>query len=262
MKRKFWTTDAFKNLSKIWDHRLSQSGFTDIEKSIGSTRVLKQKANHCYCWTADPTTRFAKERYFQLISQYSQTEYFQDKVERLVLQRRSQGHSIKSICVELKQLNERHYRNTISNIIKKYEIRWGMREVSILRFHGGQLPQRYLNFILAKWTRSYRLGNDYIKLIDQNSYFQNYSLYIQKILSKPSTTIRIAALSDDHDIALGFSVMENLTLHYCFVSKDYRKLGFAKLLSPVPIDTFTHLTNTGIAIWSKYKDLKFDPFKL
>lgn len=124
------------------------------------------------------------------------------------------------------------------------------------------LPQKYLNLVRTKWMRSFRYGNVYIKLTDSNSYFKAYSPYLDRLIYQPQTTVRLAVLDSDQDIVLGFSVTSGNVLHYVFVGKDYRFQGIAKLLVPFDITEFTHLTKTGLKLWStKAPQAKFNPFQ-
>jgi hypothetical protein len=119
----------------------------------------------------------------------------------------------------------------------------------------------YINLIYSKWLRSFRYGNDYIKLTDSESYYVNYHRYITTLLQKPETTIRLAVLTDDADVVLGFSVSRGNILDYVHVHKDNRRIGIGTKLIPPGIDTFTHCTKTWLSIWNdKYKDWKFNLF--
>lgn len=124
-----------------------------------------------------------------------------------------------------------------------------------------KLPKEYLNYIYARWLRSLRYGNEYFKLIDQDAYYATYHRYISAILDKPNTAIRLALLSDDKDVILGFSVARGNVLDYVYVHKDQRRMGVGKHLVPEGIDTFTHVTKTWLSIWgSKYDYWRFNPF--
>jgi len=131
---------------------------------------------------------------------------------------------------------------------------------SIIAYETSKLPENYRNFILSKWKRTLRHGNDYFKLIDSDAYYKSYGQYIESLLARPGF-IRLAVLSDDHDVALGFSLIQNGVLHYVYVQSEYRNKGISKYLIPVSIHTITHLTKAGIALWNhSYKHAKFNPF--
>ena len=126
---------------------------------------------------------------------------------------------------------------------------------------GKEAPGAYSHFIYSKWLRSLRYGNDYFKLVDSDAYYNAYHRYIENILTNPETTVRLAVLTDDKDVILGFSVANASTLHYVYVHKDQRRLGIGTKLLPPHIDSISHLTRTGLIIWaSKYAHLKFNPF--
>lgn len=134
----------------------------------------------------------------------------------------------------------------------------------VLLYQRDELPQIYVNFILSKWLRSYRYGNDYIKLIDSDCYYRGYQGYIKRLLNSQGR-IRLAVLSDDHDVALGFSLIQSIPegniLHYVYVHKDVRRQGIGKALVPIEIKEFTHLTKTGMKLWAtKMPEAIFNPF--
>jgi GNAT superfamily N-acetyltransferase len=124
------------------------------------------------------------------------------------------------------------------------------------------LPFKYHNFIKSKWMRSFRFGNDYIKLSDADSYFAAYSRYIEALLGRLDVCARVAVLDDDIDVALGFSIIQNASaLHYVYVHKDARKMGVGRALIPHKISTITHLTKTGLKLWpTKLPKAIFNPF--
>lgn len=121
------------------------------------------------------------------------------------------------------------------------------------------MPEQYKAMIFSKWLRSLRYGNEYFKLIDQASYFLTYHKYIESILARPYVEVDIAALTDDHDVVLGFSVTENNVLHYVHVQKDHRRQGIAKELCKGAVFT-THMTNDGLKAWASHPEIVFNPF--
>lgn len=106
---------------------------------------------------------------------------------------------------------------------------------------------------------SLRYGNDLFKLMDKDSYYEAYSRYIDSILHKPTSTIRIAALDDE--TVLGWSLSEDKIVHYVWVKKEVRRQGIARSLLPKEFDTITHITNVGMNIWvNKFPQVRFNPF--
>lgn len=126
---------------------------------------------------------------------------------------------------------------------------------------GYELPRQYQNMVYSKWLRSLRYGNDYFKLIDSAVYYDAYHRYIKTVLHRTNSIVRLAVLSDDMDVVLGFSISEKQILHYCHVHKDNRKQGIARSLVPFKVKAITHITKTGLSIWSsKLPTAIFNPF--
>lgn len=123
--------------------------------------------------------------------------------------------------------------------------------------------RQYMPYIYSKWLRSLRFGNDYFKIIDSKIYYQTYQMYLNYLMQEEDFYFRIARLSDDHDVLLGFSAFHGNKLHFVYVHKDFRKAGIGTSLLPdKKIDFITHVTKTGITIWkNNYKDKwRFNPF--
>lgn len=132
---------------------------------------------------------------------------------------------------------------------------------TVTKYQGHEVPRQYLNYIYCKWSRTYRNGNDYIKLAERGMYFSAYRNHITHILLKTLSTVRIASLTDDIDVALGFSVVRSNVLDYIYVQKDFRKEGIGRQLLPKNIEVFTHLTRMGMKLWStQLPKAKFNPF--
>jgi len=131
----------------------------------------------------------------------------------------------------------------------------------ILKFKGSELPEQYRAMIYSKFLRSLRYGNEMFKLIDQEPYFKNYHSYIAALLRRPESIVKIAVLSDDSDVALGWALLEPNKLHYIYVNKDNRHIGIGKTLASEPFEVFSHITTIGLSIWPKmFPKAKFDPF--
>lgn len=115
--------------------------------------------------------------------------------------------------------------------------------------------------ILAKWMRSLRYKNDFFRMMHSDEYFKAYRIYICALLKRHNAVVRLAVLSDDNDVALGWSLIEGNVLHYVFVQREARNKGIAKSLVPTPIKWITHLTKEGMVIWNKkLPDAQFNPF--
>ncbi len=132
---------------------------------------------------------------------------------------------------------------------------------SVISYAGSFLPQEFRALVFAKWLRSLRHSNDYFKLMDAGAYYSAYHGYVASILAKLDTRVRLAVLTDDRDVVLGFSVARGKVLDYVHVQKDQRKQGIGTALIPDGIETITHVTRFSLPIWgSKYGSWKFNPF--
>jgi GNAT superfamily N-acetyltransferase len=138
-----------------------------------------------------------------------------------------------------------------------------MAEYKVIVYNGPALPDNYKPMIYSKWLRSLRYGNDYFKLIQQDAYFTNYHKYLELVLNKSDTMVRMAVLSDDYDVVLGFAVCRPSIVDYVHIHKDYRRqgIGSALIASLANVSFITHLTRNGMSFWNnKLKDAKFNPF--
>jgi hypothetical protein len=109
-----------------WEAKLHEVGFADAEKLINGYPVLRQRASNAYR-QASLLERRQKLRYYELLGFGFHSETFDDPVEALVMERRSQGVSIHNICIELKAMGERCHRETIRHIIVKFETKWQIK---------------------------------------------------------------------------------------------------------------------------------------
>lgn len=134
---------------------------------------------------------------------------------------------------------------------------------SVIVYASSQLPSQYTALIFSKWLRSLKFGNPIYKNIKSDVFYKEFHAYLTVLLNKPGSTIRLAVLSDDHDVVLGFSVSREDVIDYIYVHKDYRNAGIGKSLMPPDAKAFIFITLTALNIWRKnkaYKHLDFNPF--
>lgn len=132
---------------------------------------------------------------------------------------------------------------------------------TVLTFPAAQLPKAYEAMIFNKFLLSLRYSNEFFKLIEQKAYFKAYEDFIRRLMYRPDCFVRLAVLSDDHDVVLGWCLTEPNCVHYVYVNRENRRLGIAKSLIKDPFETFTHLTKTALLLWSsKFPEAKFNPF--
>lgn len=133
--------------------------------------------------------------------------------------------------------------------------------VEVFAYSGKDVPKNYINVVRSRWTRSYKKDNDFMKLVHPPGYYFAYNNYVNLILNRKDTEVRLAVLEEDRDIVLGFSVIERNVLHYVHVPKAYRRQHIATMLVPDGIQWITHLTKIGMRIWSwKLPSARFNPF--
>jgi len=126
MGRKFWQTKAFKKLARVWEEILAKDQTTNAEKLVNGRLVLRQGATNCYR-QANEVARENKLRYYELLGANFHREEFTDDVEAFVMEQRAHGIKIQRICLELKAMGERCHRETVRGIIRKYELKWGIK---------------------------------------------------------------------------------------------------------------------------------------
>lgn len=121
------------------------------------------------------------------------------------------------------------------------------------------LPEEFINLIRAPFLNSLRYGNELFKLIDQKSYYSIYGRFIDSLLNRPKSIVRMALLKDK--TVLGWSLSEGETVHYVWVKKEVRRQGIAKAILPPNFTTISHITNQGMSLWnSKFPHVRFNPF--
>jgi hypothetical protein len=132
----------------------------------------------------------------------------------------------------------------------------------IIRIPAHQLPDKYEGYFFSKFLRSQKFQNPLFKLCDDRAFFENYPKYIRTLLARPNAIISFAIVLDPSigDAIIGFSLTELNILHYVYVDKYQRRQGIAKALCNKPFDTITHVTNTGLTIFSKLKDVRLNPW--
>jgi GNAT superfamily N-acetyltransferase len=136
-----------------------------------------------------------------------------------------------------------------------------MNAFSIIVYRGSELPEAYKPMIFSKWLRSLRYGNDYFKLIDSKSYFDVYHKYVEKLLAAPSCYVKLAVLSDDYDVCLGWLVGRGPTIDYIHIHRDYRRTGIGTALLPKDVAFISHITKQGASFWhNKLPKARLNPF--
>jgi hypothetical protein len=125
---KFWKSKEFEEAQRVWEAKLKESGFKDIEKRLPTG--TEQRALN----PANRDRQEAEAEYYRLISlKVSEEELFENEMDRLIMERIAEGKKITEISAELKaklppgKQRSRHNRRTIRYIRRRYENKWGIR---------------------------------------------------------------------------------------------------------------------------------------
>lgn len=115
-------------------------------------------------------------------------------------------------------------------------------------------------FVYATFLRGLYYGSSWYGTINKKSFMDNYPAVLDKILEKDNTQLKIACLSQDENVILGYCIVEGPVLHWIAVKEAWRGQGIAKkLLAGSEITHVTHLTKVGSLI-SKQKGWIHNPF--
>lgn len=119
------------------------------------------------------------------------------------------------------------------------------------------------NFIFASWLRGLYYGCNWFREINKDVFMRNYHNFLERLLSQPTVSIKVACLKNDPEVILGYSVLgADDTLHWVFVKSAWRNIGVAKALIPTSTKCVSHLTKTGLSIIKRHPDVQFNPFNL
>lgn len=138
-----------------------------------------------------------------------------------------------------------------------------MENSYIIKEFKGQDPyfENYKPLVLATWLRGLKHGCDFFSMTDSKAFFSVYSKVILNLIKRPECVVRVAVLSDDPDIAVGWSVFEGGVVHFVYVRPEGRRHGIGSSLLPKKFDTISHITKVGKAIWKKkFQHVIFNPF--
>lgn len=123
----------------------------------------------------------------------------------------------------------------------------------------GLLPYRGL--IFSRFLNGIRYGNPLLARSDSRGFYRAYHALLERLLSRPDCTVRVAVLTDDPDVALGFSIARPDVLDFVFVKRDARRQGIGRALLPAAFSRFSQSTQLGdLIVERSFPTVKFDPF--
>lgn len=137
----FWRESKFKDLKIRWYKALEEDGFEDIETL---DEELKQPCKNGYQRFSGKSKdlREIKLEYYLRLGHALQEQGCDHDIDTLIMQRTSEGFSVKEICEELKTIKSSRNRNTIRWIRRKYENRWGIRKWKPEQMRSARMPSK------------------------------------------------------------------------------------------------------------------------
>lgn len=120
------------------------------------------------------------------------------------------------------------------------------------------------NFVLSTALRGLYYGEPWYQQIPKDIFMTKYHAYLERLIARKDTYIRVACLQDEPDVILGYAIFgeaeDMVKLHYVFVKSPFRRIGIARSLLPINISSVTHLTRVGASLLRKLPGVIFNPF--
>ena len=118
------------------------------------------------------------------------------------------------------------------------------------------------NFILATFLRGLYYGGFFYSEMEKSTFMKNYHPIAEKLITISKITVACDKTAPDVIYSYIMINPSETAVHFTFTKAAWRKIGLAKSLVPLSIETVSHLTKQGLSILRKYPTLKFDPFTL
>lgn len=117
-------------------------------------------------------------------------------------------------------------------------------------------------FVFETFKKGLWNGNMEFRQMSLHSFNTTYQKLIERLIALPETVTTIAALKEDDDVIVGYSITRPETIDWVFVKRGWRKLGIAKsLLAHIVPKRVTHMTTIPGKILVEKFNLSYDPFK-
>lgn len=119
------------------------------------------------------------------------------------------------------------------------------------------------NFILKTFLLGIYYGDTWFSKIPKRIFMDNYKRVAEALFNKYRNNIRIACLSDETDVILGYSILnsDSTVLQFVYVKERWRRKGVGRQLVPPSVCCVTHLTSLGETLIKKLKpEPLFNPF--
>lgn len=119
------------------------------------------------------------------------------------------------------------------------------------------------NFILKSFLLGVYYGDTWFSKIPKRIFMDNYKKVAESLFLRYKGSIRVACLTGDTDVILGYAILNasHTTLHFVYVKEVWRKKGIGSQLVPKTVNCVTHLTPLGETLSKKLNsELIFNPF--
>lgn len=122
-------------------------------------------------------------------------------------------------------------------------------------------------FIYATWLRGLYYGDPHYSRIHKPRFMEHYHSLITQALANKKIITKVACLTDDPTVVLGYAIYETYTdatvLHWVFVKEAWRGIKIGSKLCPEKFTEVTHLTRQASGILKKKRlNPVFDPFNM
>lgn len=114
MKKK---THSYEELKVIWDQKLKDSGFNDIENADGSTNRPTSRSN---TWR-DPELREIVQDYYRMAYHFLNEYKFKNKREKVIWEYYAEGLSVRDIADTLRKVRVWTNKDQVFRIVKRLE---------------------------------------------------------------------------------------------------------------------------------------------
>jgi len=124
------------------------------------------------------------------------------------------------------------------------------------------------SLVFATWLNAFKYGGSWAENVPDAIYFSHHHALIEAILLRPTARCLLLCKGDEPGFVYGWVVFEiPNVVHFCYVKKSFRGLGFGKRLieatgiQPTSAIQFTHPTRKGLS-WAKKLGAVLNPYRI
>lgn len=116
-----------ERMKRIWEKKLLDSGFEDIEKEINGERVLRDGSAPSAYRSEKEQTREAKLAFYRMVSRKVSITSFPNNLEEQIMSAYAEGVTQADIKRQLEGLGIKMHRETLYEIIYQYLGKWSLK---------------------------------------------------------------------------------------------------------------------------------------